>query len=347
MMSSKSFGAVGAPIAFVAVLALVSLTVPARAEDPIFPPGSRVGLVPPAGMVASNTFDGFADPGKDAAILITVLPAAAFPQMDKTLDVDTLRKQGVSLEKRESMQLSFGKGFLLIGRQTADKTRYKKWLLVAGSSDLTALVTVQVPEQEDKTYPDRAVRAALATLTIRAKVPEAEELGLLPFSVGDFAGFHVEDVLRGRALMLSDAAGAKDTNKDNSKDATNKDATNKDATRETASTGVDARMLIAALPGGPAEPDGRANFARLSFNEIGGIRDVTITLSEPLRIGGQSGFQTMADAKDARTGSDVRVIQWLRFGGGGYLQMVGIGNADSWVGVLARLRTVRDSVELK
>ena len=342
MMSRKSFGAVGAPIAFVAALALVSLTIPARAEDPIFPPGSRIGLVPPAGMVASNTFDGFADPGKDAAILITVLPAAAFPQMDKTLDVDTLKKQGVSLEKREPMQLSFGKGFLLIGRQTADKTRYKKWLLVAGSSDLTALVTVQVPEQEDKTYPDRAVRAALATLTIRAKVPEAEELGLLPFSVGDFAGFHVEDVLRGRALMLSDAAGNKDTNKD-----ANKDATTKDATREAASTGVDARMLIAALPGGPAEPDGRGNFARLSFNEIGGIRDVTVTLSEPLRIGGQSGYQTMADAKDARTGSEVRVIQWLRFGGGGYLQMVGIGNADSWASVLARLRTVRDSVELK
>jgi hypothetical protein len=41
------------------------------------------------------------------------------------------------------------------------------------------------------------------------------------------------------------------------------------------------------------------------------------------------------------------VVQWLRFGGGGYLQMVGIGRADSWTSVLARLRTVRDSVELK
>ena len=55
----------------------------------------------------------------------------------------------------------------------------------------------------------------------------------------------------------------------------------------------------------------------------------------------------MAEAKDARTGTDVRVIQWLRFGGGGYLQMVGIARADSWTSVFARLRTVRDSVELK
>ena len=53
-------------------------------------------------------------------------------------------------------------------------------------------------------------------------------------------------------------------------------------------------------------------------------------MSEPLRIGGQSGFQTKAEAKDARTGTDVRVVQWLRFGGGGYLQMVGIARADGW-----------------
>jgi hypothetical protein len=106
-------------------------------------------------------------------------------------------------------------------------------------------------------------------------------------------------------------------------------------------------MLIAAVPGGPPEADQRADFARLMFNEIGGIRQVRITMSEPLRIGGQSGFQTMAEAQDARSGADVRVIQWLRFGGGGYLQMVGIGGADGWTGVLARLRTVRDSVELK
>lgn len=325
MMRNSNFGSAGASTAVAAALAFLVLAAPARAADPIFPPGSRIGLVPPAGMVTSDTFDGFADPSGDAAILMTVLPAAAFAQMDKTLDVDMLRKQGVSLEKREPIQLSFGKGFLLIGRQTAEKTRYKKWLLVAGSSDLTALVTVQVPEQQNKSYPDSAVRAALATLSIRAKVPEAEELGLLPFSVGDFAGFQVEDVLRGRALMLHDASAAK----------------------EVSAGGIDARMLIAALPGGPTELDDHANFARLAFNEIGGIRDVTVTMSEPLRIDNQSGYQTMADAKDARTGADVRVIQWLRFGGGGYLQMVGIAGAENWTSILARLRTVRDSVELK
>ena len=310
-----------------AILTLPLLAIAANAADAVFPPGSRVGLVPPAGMVASDRFDGFADPDKDAAILITVLPAAAYAQIDKTVDLQALRKQGVSLERREPMQFSFGKGFLLTGRQVSDKVRYRKWLLVASASDLTALITVQVPEH-DAVYSDHVVRAALATLSVRSSVPEAEELNLLPFSVGDFAGFHIADVVRGRALVLVDTSGSASKGASDVKSLT-------------------ARMIIAAVPGGPADPDERANFAKLSFSEIGGIRDVTVTVSEPLRIGGQSGYQTMADAKDAGTGIDVKVVQWLRFGGGGYLQMVGVARADNWVGVLARLRTVRDSVELR
>ena len=111
--------------------------------------------------------------------------------------------------------------------------------------------------------------------------------------------------------------------------------------------GLTGHLLIAALPGGPSEPDDHANFARLSFDQIGGIKDIRIVMSEPLRLGGQSGYQTMADAKDVRTGADVKVVQWLRFGSGGYLQMVGIAPAGNWTSVLARLRKVRDSVDTK
>jgi len=329
-MSNSNFSFVRASAGFAAVFALMVLAMPARAADPIFPPGSRIGLVPPVGMVASDTFAGFSDPNKDAAILITTLPAAAYSRIEKTLDTDALRKQGVSLDKREPMQLSVGKGFLLTGRQVADKARYRKWLLVAAAGDLTALVTVQVPEQDDA-YPDRVVRAALATLSVRPTVPQEEELSLLPFAVGELAGFHVDGVLRGRVLVLSDSQseGLQDSSK------------------EPFEGSLNARLLVAAVPGGPTEPDDRANFARSSFNEIAGIRNVHVTMSEPLRIGGQPGYQTMAEARDAHTGTDVMVVQWLRFGSGGFLQMIGVARADTWTRVLARLRTVRDSIEPK
>lgn len=317
-------------IALVAALGLSLIAAPALAADPIYPTGSRVGLVPPAGMVKSDKFDGFADPNEEAAILINVLPAAAYSQIEKTVDPEAAKKQGVHIDKREPITLSAGKGVLLSGWQMAEGSRFRKYLLLLAADDLTVLLTIQVPDQ-DASYPDKDVRDALATLAVRAKVPESEELTLLPFEVGDLAGFQIDGVLRGRALILSDPLPS----------------VSNDGGKDHADSNARAHFLIAAVPGGPSDPADRGNFAKLSFDEIGGIRNVRLTMSEPLRVGGQSGYQTMADAQDARSGADVKVVQWLRFGGGGFLQMIGIAPANSWAAVLARLRTVRDSIELK
>ena len=393
-MRNSRFRSITAGAGLAVLLLSLVVAMPSRAAEPAFPPGSRIGLVPPTGMVISDAFAGFADPEKNAAILIATLPAAAYSQLDKTLDTEELRKQGISLEKREPMRLDAGKGFLLTGRQVAGKERYRKWLLVLAAGDITALVSVQVPES-DTAYPNNIVRAALATLAVRQKVPEQEQLGLLPFTVGDLAGFRVDAVLPGRALVLSAAAAetpkdaskeskeapkepeevskdSKEALKDTSKEAPKEPKEAKDSgsserdlqgsvekhprkqdqgtaklSKEAAARSFDARLLIAAAPGGPAEADDRGSFARTSFAEIGGIRDVRITMSEPLRIGGQSGYQTMAEAKDTRSGADVMVVQWLRFGSGGFLQMTGIARADAWTSTLSRLRAVRDSVQPK
>jgi hypothetical protein len=322
MTSGSKLNSVGAVVAAaLACLVLCLFLAPAaRAADPIFPVGSRVGLVPPAGMVVSKGFVGFEDVAKDSAMLIAAQPAAAYPEIEKSLATDSLKKTGITVDNREEMKFDFGKGILVVGRQTADKTRYRKWLLIVQGNDLTALVNVQVPEQETA-YPDATIRAALATLAVRATIPDAEKLSLLPFTVGDLAGFHVENVLPGRAVMLVDTPDGVPTKTFN------------------------PRMFVAAFDGGPTEKDDHAQFARMTFGQIVGIKDVQITMSEPLRIGGQSGFQTTAQAKDMNTGDDIMVAQWLRFGTGGFMQMIGMAKTDVWTTVLTRLRAVRDGIQ--
>jgi hypothetical protein len=310
-----------APLA--AVLALLVVAVPVQAADPTFPMASVVGLVPPAGMVLSKDFPGFEDLDKDAAILLAVQAPTAYPELVKSLDTDALKKQGISVEKHEDMPLSFGNGTLVVGRQDADKKHYRKWLMVAPAKDVTVLVNVQIPIENAKVYPDAVIRSALATLTVRASVPDAEKLSQLPFTVGDMQGFKIQNVLVGRAGLLADPPNDADTKS------------------------FQAHMFIAAFPGGPATADDRAEFARVAFGEILGIENVKISVSEPLRIGNQPGFQTVAQAKDAHTGTDVMVAQWMRFGGGGFLQMIGMARADAWTDVQTRLRAVRDSIDVK
>jgi hypothetical protein len=305
------------------LMALLVLMPPkgAAAADVIFPAGSRLGLVPPLGMVPSRTFQGFEEPGTKTAILLTTLPADAYEQLAKSMVPETMKKEGIEVERREAVELPAGKGFVLTGRQTIEKERYRKWLLIASADDLTALVNVQVPEQATN-YSAEAVRAALATLAVRAQIPEAEQLSLIPFRIGELAGFHVEDVLPGRAIVLVDPPSQ---------------------TADDSAT-AKARMFISALPGGPGEAADRDNFARVAFGQIVGIKDVRLQDAGPLRIASQPGYQTLAKAKDAGTGIDVMVVQWLRFGSGGFLRMIGIARADVWPEMFSRLRAVRDSV---
>jgi hypothetical protein len=322
MTSGRKLNSVRAAFVVAAALACLVLPPAARAADPIFPIASRVGLVPPAGMVLSKSFVGFEDVAKDSAILIAAQPAAAFPEIEKSLATDELKKNGITVDKREEIKFDFGKGTLVVGKQTADKTSYRKWLLNVQTNDLTALVNVQIPEQETA-YPDATIRAALATLAVRATIPDAEKLSMLPFTFSDLGGLHVENVLPGRAVMLIDTPDGVPTDK------------------------FDIRMFVAAFDGGPTENDDHSQFARMTFGEIVGIKDVQITMSEPLRIGGGSGFQTTAQAKDMKTGDDIMVAQWLRFGTGGFLQMIGMAKADAWTTALTRLRAVRDGIQLR
>jgi hypothetical protein len=321
MTRTSKIGSLSAGLA--ALLAVLVFAAPVQAAGPTFPTGSRIGLVPPPGMLESKNFIGFQDIDKEAAILLASQVAAAYPEIEKSLTPESMKAQGITFDKREAMQFAFGSGVLITGKQTADKKVYRKYLLAAQASDMTVLVNAQVPEQETA-YPDAAMHAALASVALRATVPDAEKLSLLPFTVGDMAGFHLQSVLPGRAMVLID---------------------NPNGTP--ASDDFDARMFVAAFPGGPSEADDRAQFARLAFEQIVGIKDVHITMSEPLRINSQAGFQIMAQAKDAHSNADIMVAQWLRFGGGAFMQMIGMAKADGWTTTLTRLRTIRDSIEPK
>ena len=82
------------------VLALALATSPALAADAAYPPGSRIGLAPPDGMVTSKSFFGYEDPNNNAAIILLALPPQAYADLDKSVTADALKRQGVTLEAR-------------------------------------------------------------------------------------------------------------------------------------------------------------------------------------------------------------------------------------------------------
>jgi hypothetical protein len=301
------------------LLLLFALVVPASADDIVYPAGSHVGLAPPPGLHASMSFPGFEDREKNVALLLAALPPEAFADFEKSDSFEGLKKLGATLEKREALMLPTGKAVLVIGRQEQQST----WMLVASTPNLTAMVTLRIPDTAKDAYPDSVVRAAFASLAVRTEVPIEEQLGLLPFKLGAMAGFKIGGVLPGRGVLLTDiATGA-------------------------SSSSIEPHIIVALMPGAATEAADRNDVARQIFRSIPDLKDVRITGSEQLRIGGQQGHEIMASAKDPATGADISVVQWLRFGSGAYLHIVGMAPAPAWTQAYARFRSVRDGIEAR
>jgi hypothetical protein len=308
------------------LVTLVAWGQAAQAADVVFPTGSRIGIAPPAGMTPSSNFYGYEDRANNAAIVLVPLPPDAYAELERTISADTVKKQGLVLESRGPMTLPTGKAFLVIGRQQIENIWIRKLILVASLPMVTALITTQIPETAKDRYPDAAIRAALQTLTVRPAVPVEEQLALLPFKVGDLAGFQVAGVMPGRAVMLSDKA---DPPLD---------------TPPAPGAMVEPHMLVAVAPGGPGQSADRAHFARDVFAAIPNLKSIRITGSEPLRLGNQQGYQIFASAQDP-SGGELSIVQWLRFGGSAYMQFVGISRTDEWRTAYPRFRSVRDGIE--
>lgn len=291
----------------------------ALAADPVYPAGSRIGLVPPKGFVASQAFRGFVDMENKALIALFELPPAAFADFDKANSIEEAKKHGLLVEKREEISIAGGKAILFYGRDEAGGVKSQKWLLFTQASDFTATVNIQIPDSAKDVYPEEAIRTALASVTTRA-TPVQEQLGMLPFRVDDLAGMKIVKIAENRTLVLAD-----DPN----------DGTN---------TLLGAHMMIGAAASQPVPPSERANVSREALAGFPGFKDMKVTFAEPIRLGQQQGFEMRVDAKHTASGADVSIVQWMRFGTGGVLRIIGIAPKEKWADAFPRFRTVRDSV---
>jgi hypothetical protein len=314
---------------FALLLLIALLAAPAGAAEVTYPAGSRIGLVPPPSMRLSANFPGFEDREHNVAILMTALVAAAYAEFEKADSAEDLKRQGVVVETRETLTLPSGKALLVVGHDVDTPAEAAKgasknsrtWLLVASTPDLTALVTARVPESARGAYPDATIRAALTSLVVRADVPVNEQLALLPFKVSELAGFRIGPIFPGRAIVLTDVASPGEKT-------------------------LAPSITVSLLPGAAGEANERDELARTIFRTIPNLKEVRITESQPLRLGGaQQAHELMATAKEVSSGADVTVVQWLRFGAGASLHLVGVAPTAAWTQAYARFRSVRDGIE--
>lgn len=288
--------------------------------DPVYPPGSRVGLDPPGEMRPSTRFPGFEDVERHASITILDLPASAYTELESAAFSDAQKQ--LKNAKRESFPFGSGIGFLITGVIQHDGTTLHRWSLLAQAiggdvRDLTTIVNVEVPESALAIYPDNVIRNALASVTFRP-APIQEQLGLLPFKISNLAGFQVMQVMPTGVVVMADVPADKSPPQS---------------------------LIVISVGTSPVEASDRARFARdiLASAPVGEMR---LQSSESMRINGAAGHEIRAQGVNP-AGKKVSMVQWLRFGSGGFLRIVAISPSDQWDTMFERFRAMRDGIEMR
>jgi len=299
-----------------------ALLAAAAFAEPVYPPGSRIGLEPPPGMIVSRTFQGFEDRARRAAIVLTELSSQSFDRVAQEFEPEVMKAGGMEEISRETMPLQRGDARLVVARQVENGVASHKWALLTRATGMTVIVLVTLPEAAREAYPDEGLRAALSSLIVRAKLPPDEMLDILPYRLGDLGGFRLLRATPDGTAVLT--FGPDDT---------------------TLPVEQPYFLMTPVRAAEPPQAAERDPFARRVLMTFMNRPDLDIVRSEQIRFGNAQGHEIIAESVDDRTKDALMMVQWLRFGAGGTLQMLGIARKDQWADVLPRMRALRDGFE--
>jgi hypothetical protein len=304
-----------------AVALLVASLHQASAADPVFAPGSRVGLTPLVGLVPAKTFAGFETEDHGVKVLVTELPAEAYGEVSKAFKSDPGGTAGIH---PATIETAAGTAYYTTETATNGPVSVRRYSMILSGGTFSGYVAVEVPENSTKIYTDDAVRQMFASAVVRNEVPLQETLGQLPFKVGDTADFKKVRLLPvGAAVILSD---------------------NMD---EAAALEQNAFMIVGLIGSAPSQPGDRDRFAQEMARSIPGIREAKLTVSEPIRIDSSPGYETRLDGISGKDNTPVTVVQWLRFGTPAVMRIIGIAPRDQWEKAFPRFRAVRDGIQAR
>jgi hypothetical protein len=303
---------------FAAALLLIAATNPAPAADPVFPPGARVGMVPLVGLNRAKSFIGFESEDQGVKVVVADLPAEAYNEVAGAFKGSPGGAGGI---KPESIETAAGLGYFTVETAKSGAINVRRYSMILPGNAFSGYIAVQVPENAWKIYSDDAVRQMFATAVVRKEVPVDEQLGLLPFRVSELSEFkNVRTLAPGAAIILADGDE---------------------------STGFEPApfMIIGIIGQTAASPEDRGRFAQQIATTIPGVRDGRITMSEPVRIDGQPGYETRIEATSGKDNTPVTIVQWLRFGSASAMRIIGSTPRDQWAKAFPRFRAVRDGIQ--
>ncbi|MBK9735884.1 MAG: hypothetical protein IPO92_13385 [Saprospiraceae bacterium] len=132
-------------------------------------PGTKCSIIPPNGFEAATTFSGFMQAETGASIMVNEIPASYDPII-AGFTADALKKTGMTLQSKETIDFNKSKATLIKVTQAANGTIYIKQMLIFGDEKGTVLVNGIYPESSIDIEP--SIKEALLSTVYNAALSE-------------------------------------------------------------------------------------------------------------------------------------------------------------------------------
>jgi hypothetical protein len=286
----------------------------AHAEPQASVKGTHVMVVPPAGFEMAERFPGYMSEETGSSVMVSELPAP-FDAVAKGLNEAGFRKQGMALLTMEETSYGAYKGVLASASQSARGVDFLKWLAVFGDEQTTYLVTASFPREAESELSELLKNTVMGARVITAA---SDPFGALTFRVIPAGDMKITKVI-GNNMLLSKggvfpAKGAE--------------------------TPV---MVIGASASKGLEIPDRKLFAAERMQKISSLENFHQNSTEPIRIDGLDGFESLGVATDVESGSAVEVYQVILFDEDGYYVIHGITSEQVGAAQLPIFRQIAGS----
>lgn len=271
---------------------------PARADE-VFFPGAGVRLVCPDGFEKSANFEGFQQAQTQASILALSMPAP-FAQATAGFTPEQMKTRGWTFRSREEVKLDQTPALLIHFEQPARGISFVKWSLALGTEKKTILVTATFPKVHEKELSDLLKSALLRTRV--AQGAEAAVKPELPFAIEPSKKLKTTEGMSGTLSLTRSGVLGKNAP-------------------------GDPLFLVAKSISSDLQANSRETAER-RLKEMALTRDLQVEKTDAITVDGLEGWESVAGAKEAKTGAGLVIYQVMLFDQGSYYLLQGRVGAE-------------------
>jgi hypothetical protein len=262
-------------------------------------PACGIKVRQPEGFEKADSFDGFGHAETQSSVLAVSFPGP-YSKATAGFTQEQMKARGWTLLSREDIKIDGLPGIIVHVEQPAGGVVFLKWSIIFGDDQKTTMVTATFPKAHER---DLSARLKSAVLSTRLDSAAPLEPGAdLPFTIAASRKLKITPGIN-KALTYT-----------------------KDGVIPTRSP-RDPLFIVAPSLGKGVVVD-KLELAERRLRETATTKALAVKSTVTITIAGLDGYESLAEAEDAKSGTPLIVYQVMLFDDGSYIRMQGLVGTD-------------------